>query len=148
MNYEMRLPGYGGAGVFLRRTAAREPACRKAIDIWLLAPDFCKAVLGRATESALLPDLARYLFTVASSATPERDLPSFADTTAGLSIDVGTSDEVRVGLRVRVADDPDADVVDYLDIDFETSRAALVVAAEGIAAVAGGMDLADFGGLD
>jgi hypothetical protein len=144
----MRLPGYGGAGVFLRRSVAGEPVDRKAIDIWLLGPDFCSAVLGRETESNLLPDLARYLFAVASGTAPERDLPSFADTTAGLSIDVGTSDHVRVGLRFRVAEDLDAAVVDYLDLDFESSRAALVTTAEGIASIAGGVDLADFANLD
>lgn len=148
MNYEMRLPGYGGAAVLLRRAITLDPDGSKAVDIWLLGPDFCNAVLCRPSEPDFLEKLARHLFAVAVASAPEQDLASFADVTAGLTIDVGTSDSVRVGLRVRVIDDPDAEVADLLDLDFETSRAALVATAQNFAETIGGMDLADFEGLD
>jgi hypothetical protein len=147
MVYDVRVPGYGGAGVFLRKTIAGDPPGSTAVDVWLLGPGFCSAILGRATETMLYPDLAKYLFDAASNARPEQALLAFQDLTAGLSIDVGTSDEARIGLRVRIVDDPDAPVIDYLEIDFETSRAALVTSAESIAEFVGGIDLADFSGL-
>lgn len=148
MNYEVRLPGYGGAGVFLRRTICGDPPSRKGIDLWLLGPTFCTAVLGRETDPGFLPDLARYLFDVAGSAAPEKNLPAFADTTAGLSVDVESSDDTRVGLRIVVVEDLDEDVPGHEDLHFEVSRAGLAHAAYGIAEVAGGVDLADFGAIN
>lgn len=148
MNYEMRIPGFGGAGVFLRRTVAGSPATAKALDLWLVGPSFCNAIFRRATEPGLLADLAKYLFTVAGATNPTHDMPSFQDSTAGLSVDVVTSDERRIGLQVNVVEDLEADVTEYLGLNFETSRAALANSASKIAETFGTDNLADFGGFD
>jgi len=144
LNYEMRLPGYGGAGFFLRRTVAGDPPSSSALDIWLLGPDFCTATLGRATAPDFLPRIARYFFDVASSAAPEKQLPAFADGLSGVSVDVGASDQERVGLRIGLIIDLDDDLADPEMLDFETSRAAVAHTAHRIADLVGGVQLADF----
>jgi hypothetical protein len=144
LNYEVRLPGYGGAGLFLRRTMAGDPLTRKAVDLWLLGPEFCEARFGRTTEPDFLPNLARYFFNAASGDIPEQRLPAFADTSVGITIDVAGSDAERLNLRVAVSDDPDADMLDPLILDFDVSRAALADTAYALAELAGGVDLADY----
>lgn len=145
MRYDIRLPGYGGVALFLRRTVAGDPASEPAVDIWLLDTDRCRGFLARQTTPEFLPDLARYLFSVASSALPERHVSAFGDATAGITFDVSSSEEQRIKLNVAVV----ADLEDYMAeravLDVETSRAAVVLAAERIADLIGGFDLADFG---
>ena len=140
----MRLPGYGGAGFFLRRTVAGDPPSISALDMWLLAPEFCTAALGRATAPDFLPRIARYFFEAASSAAPEKQLPAFSDGLSGVTVDVGTSDQERVGLRVGLFTDLDDHLADPEILDFETSRAALAHTAHRIAELVGDVQLAAF----
>ena len=144
MDYEIRLPGYGGAGLFLRHTVGGDPPMSAAVDVWLLGPDFLEARFGRVTAPLFLPDLARWLYAVAESNLPEQRVTAFADASAGISIDVAGSDDARVNLSIAVAELDGGQMLDPLGVDFEVSRAAMVDTAYRVAQVAGGVDLADF----
>lgn len=144
MNHEIRLPGYGGAGFFLRRTIGGDPPIRAAVDVWLLGPDFLEARFGRVTAPPFLSDLARWLYAVAESNLPEQQVAAFADASAGMSIDVVGSDDARVNLSISVAELDDGQMLDPLAVNFEVSRAAMVDTAYRVAQIAGGVDLADF----
>lgn len=61
---------------------------------------------------------------------PEKRLPSYTDATSGLDIDIVSSTEDCIGLQVRLVEEPDADVIEYDGLDFETSRAALARAPQ------------------
>jgi hypothetical protein len=138
----MRLPGFGGAGLFLRRSIASE-SNRPGADVWLVDPRMHNGVLGREVDRRFWLRLARYLFDVAGAQFPDRDVPAFLDASSGLSVDVGTSDSNRVGLQVLVTglDDPDCP---ELGLRFESTRAALANAAIGVQSLFGSLDLADF----
>jgi hypothetical protein len=158
MNDEVRLPGYGGAGVFIRRAVVRGALSSPGVDVWLVGPEFVEAVLGRATLPGFLADLARFLFAVAGAAVPEQDPHLFEDPVAGFTIEITGSDNARVELVTTVTssspseppgclfEDVGADAHEYA-LGFETSRAALANTAQDIAELVGGMDLADFGRL-
>lgn len=143
MRYDVRLPGFGGAGVFWKRAIAGEPASLPGVDVWLVAPGSCVGVLRRPVGPGFWERLARYLFAIAASAAPARDVPAFWDAASGLSIDVGTSDNERLGLRVLITEDTLIGTDDP-GLDFESSRAVVANAAIEIRAMLPGVELVDF----
>lgn len=136
---QLRLPGYGGAAVFLRprMVAARTLDADRAgwaYDLGLLSPDRFTWFLKLAADDDLGRRLGEYFMRAASEFHPEQSLPAFADQRMGLVIDVRTSTDLRVEVDVKILDGDD-DVDD--GINFETSRAALTAAADAARALPG-----------
>ncbi len=134
---QFRLPGFGGAAVFLRsqivpaRTFETSgPAL--AFDVMLLAPHYHVWYMTRPTEPDFVDRLAGFLFAAANDFHPEQSLATFSDTAMGLTIAVLSSTDDRVGLEATVLADPAADLPEPYDLNFETSRFTLATAASAV----------------
>lgn len=134
---QFRLPGYGGAAVFLRsqvvpaRTFGTDGPSL-AFDVMLLAPDWHVWHLTRPAEPGLVDRLSAFFFAAANDFAPETSLAVFADAAMGLTLSVDASTDHQVSLTVTVLRDRAADVPEFDDLDFETSRATLVSASIGV----------------
>jgi len=130
----LRMPGYGGAAVFMRSQVipARESrgnGTALAFDVGLLSPDRITHYLSRAAGPGFVERLSQFLFRAASDFHPEKSLPTFIDEAMGLTVSAMSSTDARVAIEVTMIEDPGAPVLDPDSIDFETSRAVLVVAS-------------------
>ncbi|OOL30792.1 hypothetical protein GQ85_17630 [Rhodococcus rhodochrous] len=129
-----RLPGYGGAAVFLRPHAAARTlgsdAPNLAFDVGLLGPDRFAWYLGRPAEDDFLQGLATFLFRAASDFHPERSLPPFEDRRMGFVAAVRSSTDHRVELDVLLGEED--------GLNFETSRVVVGSAAHAIVELTGG----------
>jgi hypothetical protein len=132
-----RLPGYGGAAVFLRGQAL--PARRAgtdapvlAFDVMLLSPEVHTWYLSRPASAGFVDRLAAFLFASADDYHPEVSVPVLEDAAMGLSLSVVSSTDSRVGLEIMVVEDPDASVIEHDGLDFETSRATLAACAQAV----------------
>ena len=129
-----RLPGYGGAAVFLRSQvrparASGGNGTALAFDVGLLSPDRVTHYLARSAGLGFVERLSQFLFRAASDFHPEKSLPTFIDEAMGLTVSAMSSTDARVAIEVTMIEDPGAPVLDPDSIDFETSRAVLVVAS-------------------
>lgn len=131
---KVRLPGLGGASLTLTPTVSPE-AMRDGlgvfgVDIQLLTPTY-RAVHGRRpVESGFTSRLSRFLWNVASEFHPEISSETFSDDQARLTVEVLDSTEFTVTLRVEVVADDTNGMDDIDGVAFETTRAALITAAE------------------
>jgi hypothetical protein len=135
-----RLPGYGGAALFLRSHVVpdRSPEGTGgllALDVGLLDPYRLVHYLARPAAEGFVDRLARFLFSAASEFHPEKTLATFADEAMGLTISALASTDDRVEIEVAVIPDPGVPMEDADGLNFETSRAALVTASQEVRAL-------------
>lgn len=131
---QVRIAGQGGAGLFIEPLvlppSGPDDALVSGADITLLSPDRIVTYLARQ----VLPGFARRLATFLSEAAVAEggpDVPSaFQDPLGGVLIDVTPVDGMWVEIEVRLVADTQADVVDYDGLNFESTRASLLVAAQ------------------
>ncbi|MFJ7623101.1 hypothetical protein ACIQYZ_30335, partial [Rhodococcus erythropolis] len=88
-----RLPGYGGAAVFLRSHAVPAAVFESDVptlvfDVGLLSPDRFNQYLSRHTDEGFVERLAAFFFHAAADFHPEKSLPAFTDERLGLMISV------------------------------------------------------------
>lgn len=79
-----RLPGYGGAAVFLRSHAVPATVFESDVptlvfDVGLLSPDRFNQYLSRHTDDGFVERLAAFFFHAAADFHPEKSLPAFTD---------------------------------------------------------------------
>ena len=143
MNYQLdtqvRIAGQGGAGVFfeplvLPPTEAESPL-RSGADITLLSPDRLVTYLSRPVRPFFMVALAVFLRAAAvSDGGPDLPVP-FEDPVGLVRIDITPADGKWVEIEVRIAQMPDEDVVEFDGMNFETTRASLLIAAHAAEAV-------------
>lgn len=125
-----RLPGFGGAAVFLRTVVAEaedSPVPELRVDLGLLDPGNYHQFLRRPVGAGLPSRLSAFFMAAAGDWHPESSQAPLTDDELGLSITVIESDEHRVTLLFEVQDDPEP-----VGLDFQTSRAALAQAARDV----------------
>lgn len=133
-----RLPGFGGAAVFLRSTlvpavdAGDDPVARLSVDVGLLSPASFAQYQGRAVMPGLPARLSAFFLSAAADEQPESSVAPLVDEVLGLRVEVASSDEYRVGLLVSLVKDLDEPDAEPDGLDFETSRAVLAQAARDV----------------
>ena len=125
-----RLPGYGGAAVFLRSHAVPATVFESDVptlvfDVGLLSPDRFNQYLSRHTDDGFVERLAAFFFHAAADFHPEKSLPAFTDERLGLMISVCSSTDREVELDFSLAEDPESEDTERDEMTFETSRVVL-----------------------
>ena len=128
----LRIAGQGGAGLFMNALAlpGGSERLRLGLDVSILSPDRLVTYLARAVPDGFGERLGTYLR--AASVADEGDSTAFEESEAGLLISITPMDGMWVEMEVRIAEVLDEDVVEFDGINFETSRASLLVAAESV----------------
>lgn len=126
----LRIAGQGGAGLFLDALAlpGGSGGPRLGLDLSILSPDRLVTYLSRAVPADFGERLGIYLRD--ASVADEGDSSTFEEPDAGLLITMTPVDGMWVEMEVRIAEVLNDDVVEFDGINFETSRASLLVAAE------------------
>lgn len=127
----MRIAGAGGAGMFMNSLAlpAAGGGLRLGIDVSILSPDRLVTYLARGVAGDFPQRVGRFLRD--ASVADDGDAPRpFEEPEAGLLITVTPIDGMWAVMEVRIAENLDDDVVEFDGINFETSRASLLIAAE------------------
>lgn len=128
-----RLPGFGGAALFLRTTVVPdlrdEPRPCLGYDIGFLSPASFTRYLGRLASADLPGRLSAFFLAIASDENPESGVNAFWDEHMGLRIAVTASDATTVTLLVTLNDGPSDEEEEPDGLDFGTSRAVLAQAA-------------------
>lgn len=128
--HTFRLPGEGGAALFLRAyVTADEHGWYVALDIGLLSPDRLVHYLGRMPGDAFGERLADFLWQVGNGSHPKKRRPRFTDKHCGLTFTAVGGTDQDVDVHVAVIADLDADVPEPDGLGFRTRRAALVEAS-------------------
>lgn len=129
----LRIAGQGGAGFFLDSVQLQGPDSTviQGVDISILSPDRLVTYLVRPLSPSFARNLAHFL-KESSIADPGIETGPFEDRPSGLLINIKTIDEMWAEIDIRVAEDLDSDVIEFDEINFETSRASLLVAAESL----------------
>ena len=129
----LRIAGQGGAGLFMDPLAlpGGSGGLRLGLDVSILSPDRLVTYLARAVPDDFPERLGIYLRE--ASVADEGDSSAFEEPEAGLLITITPVDGMWVEMEVRIAEVLDEDVVEFDGINFETSRASLLVAAESAA---------------
>lgn len=143
MRTEFRLPGYGGAAMFLRSHVVAPRTLGTAgqslaFDIGFLSPDRFTWYLALPAGDGFAERLATFLFRAAADFHPEDSLQTFSDPVMGLTISVRTSTDSRVELEVTLVEEADAAVDDSDGLSFETSRVVLASSAQAASVLVGG----------
>lgn len=134
----VRIAGAGGAGFFIEPLLLpdQEHGLSLGLDIALLSPDRLVTYLARRVPEDFPERLSRFL-RGASVADEGGSTDAFEEPQAGLLIAVTPIDGMWAELEVRVAQKLDDDVVEFDGLNFETSRASLLIAAEAVAGLSG-----------
>lgn len=129
-----RLPGFGGAALFLRSSvvpaldAGGAPTgVALSCDIGLLSPNGLNSYFGRIVGPGMSDRLSVFFLAAASQPHPQDTLAPLTEQALGLRFAVTDSDPGVVTVLVSVDMDDEAAEPDGLD--FETSRSALAQAA-------------------
>jgi hypothetical protein len=142
-----RLPGFGGAAVFMRTVLVPQAKGQEgaidspfAVDLSILTPVSLNSFLGRPTSPGFVQGLCDFFLTGAADWHPEVSVSSFQDERLGLEVSITSSTESVVELVVNVVQDPEADVKEFATLNFETSRSALAQASFDIRQLDGSAD--------
>lgn len=132
----VRLPGFGGAALFVRthlRPAVGErfDTAHVAVDIGVMGPTFRRFYLGRRVDIRLTARLDAFMLAAASEEHPEVTVAALEDVTAGIVVAAVASTESQVTLEITIVEDLDDDVREFETLNFDTTRAALVSASHG-----------------
>ncbi|WP_092804712.1 hypothetical protein [Rhodococcus globerulus] len=142
MREGFRLPGYGGAAVFLRSHAVPARVLDTAapilvFDVGLLSPDEYNQYLSRRADDGFVERLSTFFFHAAADFHPELSLPTFIDETLGLTISVRSSTDQRVELEFSLAGDATGSDSERDEMGFETSRVVLATSAQSVGRLSG-----------
>lgn len=134
LNAPIRIAGQGGAGLFVEPLilppSEPEGSLQSGVDITLLSPDRMVTYLARRVLPGFSERLAGFL-SDAAVADGGPDVPGpFQDPLGGLLIEVIPVDGMWVEIEVRLVADPEADVTDHDGLNFESTRASLLIAAQ------------------
>lgn len=137
----VRLPGYGGAALILVPGTGCAgwqdlESTGPVVDVGLVDPSRHVRYLARPCSADALSRLSDFLLAAAGEHHPEVSVPSYQDLTLGLGLSVVQSDASSIELDVVVAEEPGEDLLDPDAINFRTSRAAAVAAAQQAAELA------------
>lgn len=127
-----RLPGFGGAAVFLRTGVALDAddhAPALSVDVGLLSTVDHVQYLSRPATRGFSHQLSELFLAAAADPLPEITVPDFTDPLSGLECRVESSTDTQVSLLVQIPEDLSAEQRTYAGVDFLTSRAALAQAA-------------------
>ena len=126
----LRITGQGGAALFMDACVlpGGSGGLRLGLDVSILSPDRLVTYLARAVPDDFGERLGTHLR--AASVADEGDSSAFEESEAGLLITITPVDGMWVEMEVRIAEVLNDDVVEFDGINFETSRASLLVAAE------------------
>ena len=126
----LRIAGQGGAALFMDALAlpGGSGGLRLGLDVGILSPDRLVTYLARAVPDDFPERLGAYLRE--ASVSDDGASTPFEEPEAGLLISITPVDGMWVEMEVRIAEVLDEDVVEFDGINFETSRASLLVAAE------------------
>lgn len=127
-----RLPGFGGAAVFLRSCVLIPDggnASALGVDVGLLSTVDYVRFLGRPVEPGFSQRWSEFFFAAAGDLHPEASVPAIQDPLSGLECSVESSTDSQVELLIQIVEDMDAEEPDYAGVNFLTSRAALAQAA-------------------
>ena len=129
-----RLPGFGGAAIFMRSTVLPGPEGRieLGIDFSLLSPESFARYLHRAVSLNLPAQLSQFFLAAGNNQIPEQSVVGVQDLRSGLSVNVCSSREHEVELEFAIQKELDTIVADFDTFNFTTTRAALVQAARDI----------------
>lgn len=124
-----RLPGFGGAALFLMPIAAPgSPNTAEILvgnyDIGLLSPDRKVDYLARTASPTFISDLAEYFWATGSEIHPEKSVSDFQDTEMGLGIGVVSSTDFVLELQITVGKELGEIPLEFDLLNFETSRVA------------------------
>lgn len=137
----VRIAGQGGAGLFIEpiRLPASEPGgpLQSGVDIALLSPDRCVTYLARQVLPGFMDRLADFLRVAATAEEGSEALGPLEDHLGGLRIDIAPLDGMWVLIEISIAENPDDDLVEFDGLNFETSRASLLMAAQAAESVRG-----------
>jgi hypothetical protein len=134
LNAPIRIAGQGGAGLFVEPLilppSEPEGSLQSGIDITLLSPDRMVTYLARRVLPGFSRRLADFLSDAAvADGGPDTPTP-FQDPIGGILIEVIPVDEMWVEIDVRLVADLEADVADYDGVNFESTRASLLIGAQ------------------
>ena len=137
-----RLPGFGGAALFLLPITAPGSADTAEIlvgnyDIGLLSPDRKIDYLARTASPTFISDLAEYLWAAGSEIHPEINVPDFQDTELGLGIGVVSSTDFVLELQITLVKDLGEIPLEFDLLNFETSRVAVLAMTRSLRAFDG-----------
>lgn len=137
-----RLPGYGGAAIFLRSHAVPAQTLDAdapilVFDVGLLSPDSYNQYLSRPADNGFVERLANFFFHAAADFHPEKSLPTLTDETLGLVISARSSTDHRVELEFSIAEDAAEPDSERDEINFETSRVVLATSAQSVGRLSG-----------
>ena len=131
---QIRIAGQGGAGLFIEPLVLPPigpgDSLLSGADITLLSSDRIVTYLGRQMLPGFMRRLSAFLGE-AAIADGGPDVPSpFQDPSGGVLIEVTPVDQMWVEIDIRVAADTEAEVIDYDGLNFWSTRASLLVAAQ------------------
>lgn len=129
-----RLPGFEGAAFTLRTLMIPEVpngsgGMRMALDIGLLNPDRKVEYFARPIETETISKLSELFWRAATEKHPELSVPILNDESLGLTFAVVSSDDFRVEIQITLVEDLTANVLEFDNLNFETSRVVLTSAA-------------------
>ncbi len=142
MSFAVRVPGYGGAAVFIDCHLAPgslvgSDAPELVFDVGFLSPEVFLQYFHRRADPELASLLGDFFLRAAGDFYPEQSLPTLTDERMGLQLSVQSSSEDRVTIDASIIPDMAAAVTEPEGVNFETSRAALVSCAHAAARLAG-----------
>lgn len=136
----VRVPGLGGAAVVLSTVATPEGLERglsgMGVDVQLMTPTYSANYGRRPVEANFIERLSQFLWAAASDVQPAVTVEPFSDDEARLSLRVLDSTDFLITLEVEIVAGDKDDTEDVDGLNFETSRAALITAAEDVSALA------------
>ena len=125
-----RLPGFGGAALFLRSCIVLDDLAGPAlgVDIGILDRVSFTQFLGREVTAGFSQRLSEFFLAAASDVAPEDTVPEFSDGPSTLNCRVVSSSAGVIELLVTIAQDPESDDPGIAGVEFQTSRSALAQA--------------------
>ena len=132
---QFRLAGFGGAAVFLRTSVipgilADSPSPVLTMHFSFLSPFDLIQVFDRPVEGDFHERLSGFLYSAAEDFHPEKSVPALQSELAGLVVSVESSTDDKVCLNWQLVEDLSASVREFIGLNFETTRAALVSASQ------------------
>lgn len=134
LDSQVRFVGQGGAGLFI--SPIRLPAIEEGgplqigVDIALLSPDRCVTYLTRRMRPRFMERLAAFLRLAAVTEAGSEAPAPLEDDLGVVRIGITPIDGMWVEVEMRIAESPGDDLMEFDGLNFETSRAALFMAAQ------------------
>lgn len=129
----LRIAGSGGAGFFIQslRLPSETGVPRLGVDMSILSPDRLVTYLAREVPPGFTEELGAFLreASVAEDGSPAE---SFEDGLSGIVISATPMDGMWVEFEVQVVMDLEQGVLEFDGINFETTRASLLLAAQAV----------------